>query len=91
MKYNLFLAWQSEKRDTQKYIQKGLKKAIKSLAEEEININLIDRPGNGESGSPNINELINEKLNDSDTSHKNLERARLRENPYSYLYHLESQ
>ena len=66
MKYKIFLAWQSQDRKTANFIKNQIREAITCLESQGYEINLIERPTQEETGSPNINALIWEQILDSD-------------------------
>lgn len=66
MKYKIFLAWQSQDRKTANFIKNQIREAITCLESQGYEINLIERPTQEETGSPNINTLIWEQILDSD-------------------------
>lgn len=67
MSYNIFIAWQSQKRDINLFIKNQLRKAKAYLKSSyDMDINLIFSPTQGESGSPNISLMIKEKISQSD-------------------------
>lgn len=66
MKYKVFLAWQSQDKKTADFMKQQIREAIACLDSQGYEINLIERPTQGEAGSPNINALIWEQIMDSD-------------------------
>lgn len=66
MNYKVFLAWQSQNRDTERYIKKELKRTKDELTEEGKNIELIFSPTQEETGSPDIKLSILEQIKNCD-------------------------
>ena len=66
MKYKIFLAWQSQDQDTAAFMKRQIREAVTCLGSQGYEINLIERPTQEETGSPNINTLIWEQILDSD-------------------------
>lgn len=66
MTYKVFLAWQSELYDTQKYIKGQLRKVKNMFAEKGDNLDIIFYPAQNEAGSPSIPDLIIEQIKESD-------------------------
>lgn len=66
MTYKLFFAWQNQKKQTKKYIQKQLIQAKEELADEGMDLELIFSPTQDASGSPDINNSIIEQIKSSD-------------------------
>lgn len=56
--YKIFLAWQSQKRETASYIKKLLKSAKEELQKDGVEVELIFSPTQDEAGSPDIKETI---------------------------------
>lgn len=63
--FKLFYSWQSDRKDTKKYIDNALGKAEKKLRVNNVNI-LIDKDTKGVLGAPNIATTIFEKINNCD-------------------------
>ena len=66
MAYKIFLAWQSQNQSTSSFIKAQIKKSIKHLNASGYDINLVERPTQDSTGSPNINALIWEQITDAD-------------------------
>ena len=66
MTYKVFLAWQSELDDTQKYIKKHLRKVADLFSKKGDILDIIFYPAQDESGSPSIPNLIIEQIKESD-------------------------
>ena len=66
MKYKIFLAWQSQDKKTADFLKHQIREAVTCLESQGYEINLIERPTQEETGSPNINTLIWEQIMDSD-------------------------
>ena len=66
MTYKVFFAWQSQKKQTEKYIKKELKRIRKELALENMDLELIFSPTQDLSGSPDIKNSIIEQIKSSD-------------------------
>ena len=66
MKRKVFLAWQSQNRDTAKYVRDQLDAAKKGLELCGIDTDIIKTPTQGESGSPCITDLIWQQIISSD-------------------------
>lgn len=67
MTYKLFLAWQSQNKDAEKYVKKQLNKVVKHIAKNNhIDLFIIKSPTQEETGSPDIIEKIWEQIADSD-------------------------
>ena len=66
MAYKVFLAWQSQNQATASFIKTQLKKSIEYLNAYGYDVNLVERPTQDNSGSPNINALIWEQITDAD-------------------------
>ena len=66
MTYKIFFAWQSQNKTTATFIKAQIRQSIESLIADGYDINLIERPTQENSGSPNINMLIWEQITDAD-------------------------
>ena len=66
MKRKVFLAWQSQNRDTEKYVSNQLDAAKKDLELCGIDTDIIKTPTQDESGSPCITDLIWQQIISSD-------------------------
>lgn len=67
MKYSLFYAWQSEEKENKELIRNALKKAKRKVKEMYgIEIDIIDSPTKGDSGSPDIYRKIIERISSAD-------------------------
>lgn len=66
MNYKLFLAWQSQNENTEKYIRKELKRIQKDLSKDGFEISIVFSPTQEESGSPDIKASIVEQIKNSD-------------------------
>lgn len=66
MNYRIFLAWQSQNKNTERYIKQELKKVKAELASENKVIDLVFSPTQDESGSPDIKLYILEQIKSCD-------------------------
>ena len=66
MAYKVFLAWQSQNQTTASFIKAQIKKSLRHLNTLGYDVNLVERPTQDSTGSPNINALIWEQITDSD-------------------------
>lgn len=66
MKYRVFFAWQSQNKNTERYVKKELSRAKKELASEDKEIDLIFSPTQDETGSPDIKVYILEQIKSCD-------------------------
>ena len=66
MKRKVFLAWQSQNRDTARYVRDQLDAAKKDLESCGIDTDIIKTPTQGEPGSPCITDLIWQQIISSD-------------------------
>lgn len=66
MIYKVFLAWQSQNKETASYIKKQLDKAAGLLKEQGTVIDIIKSPTQEVAGSPNINEAIWKQIQGAD-------------------------
>ena len=66
MTYKVFLAWQSEIDDTQKYIKKQLKMVASLFDKEGDNLDIVFYPAQDEAGAPSIPNLIIQQIKKSD-------------------------
>lgn len=67
MGYKVFFAWQSQKKDINKFLKEQLKKTKNKLKEDNsIDIEIIYSPTQNDSGSPNIVDKIKEQIYSSD-------------------------
>lgn len=66
MSYSIFFAWQSQNRETQKYIKKELIRSQQELKTEGMEIKIIFSPTQDETGSPDINNTIIEQIKECD-------------------------
>lgn len=67
MKGKIFLAWQSQEKDVERFIKKQLRKSKKYLLQtKKLDIEIIIAPTQSESGSPDIMDKILNQISDSD-------------------------